>query len=328
MQAIFITDDLLYAGRLIWLINKSSLLPYKFSVLEAKKLDESPNLLSKADLLIWDMDIEDLYKQYKKLPALPESLLLSSVRYVREEDTENGLNGEYIIYKYQSYQSIQRSILNYLGKHKHTDISKFNTDTKLISIYSPVGRCGKSLFSMYLAKLLGKMYRVLLISFDIYPNRCFAQAKENELLSDFLYSYAKGDLNISEFNKSVDNTDGIHVISSPKHYDDIYALSTEEYYTLFEQLKSRLDYNFILLDMSVPGLKLKKLMDISYKLIVPFIDEEEAKFKLESFKIEFERYVREERSDTFCDIEYINFNKDLKLIAREFTERSGLQAGL
>ena len=80
--------------------------------------------------------------------------------------------------------------------------------------------------------------------------------------------------------------------------------------------------------MSVPGLKLKKLMDISYKLIVPFIDEEEAKFKLESFKIELERYVREERSDTFCDIEYINFNKDLKLIAREFTERSGLQAGL
>ena len=61
------------------------------------------------------------------------------------------------IYKYQSGESIYKEILKYLVEHK-TIQQKFliGNHSKLIGIYSPIGRCFKSSFSYILSQILGK----------------------------------------------------------------------------------------------------------------------------------------------------------------------------
>ena len=76
-----------------------------------------------------------------------------------------GHNGDYI-YKYQPTDQILNQLMQHIGGKEKRDSPIVQASCPIYGIYSPVGRCGKTTFSLLLGELLSRRRSVLYIGFD------------------------------------------------------------------------------------------------------------------------------------------------------------------
>ncbi len=124
--------------------------------------------------------------------------------------------------------------------------------TRLIGIYSPVGRCLKTSFSLTLGQMLASRYRVLYLNFENYSGfgKILGYSKPSDM-ADLLYYF----LNLSdEFAEKMEKTimqiGGMDVVPPALSFLDIESIQDTEWDLFLDTLIEKGNYDYIILDLS------------------------------------------------------------------------------
>jgi cellulose biosynthesis protein BcsQ len=173
-----------------------------------------------------------------------------------------------IVNKYQLGDSLVSNILN-LFSDKSTDIIVHSgeTNTRVISVFSPIGGSGKTTIAYGSAlKLAESGLKVFYLNFENIPSTpaFFETGSEFNLSHVFYYLKAKSK-NLSlkiDGIRLEDAYSGIHYFNPPERLTDINDTKPEEYSMLINELKAMNCYDVIIIDTS-PFLDKKNISILS-----------------------------------------------------------------
>lgn len=177
------------------------------------------------------------------------------------------------VYKYQSSDNVIREILDCYGSDKtlHPQTSILKKETKIIGIYSPVGRSQKTSFALTLGQILSKNRASLYLNMENFSG--FQQIFHSDYehtLSDLLYFLRQDHTNLiyklSSMVQSLQNLDFIPPVISPM---DIQCTSSEEWIKLFDLIAKESNYEFLILDIGDGVQNLFQILECCNRLYLP-----------------------------------------------------------
>lgn len=124
--------------------------------------------------------------------------------------------------------------------------------TKLIGVYSPVGRVMKTSFCAVLGQMLAKNYRVLYLNFESFSGMNIEDSVEKKAdLADVLYYFynLKHEFR-AKFHNSIINHNGLDMIQSAYYYLDLSYITQEEWDSFINELTAMNEYDYVILDLS------------------------------------------------------------------------------
>ena len=150
-----------YAYRLMDFISGKTNLPFEIYIFtEGSKFYSCAKIKDIECLLI----SESVYKKEVDTLQIPHIIILS-------ESGENLNKALHHINKYQSCETIFHQIMTYYTDKSENVLSVIGTGLKkmnVIGIYTPVGRCLQTTFSLTLGQMLARQHSVLYLNFEIY----------------------------------------------------------------------------------------------------------------------------------------------------------------
>lgn len=168
-----------------------------------------------------------------------------------QERLEIGIPG---IYRYQSVDQIRKEILQIYGT-KRGELQSKGTGrhkTKIIGVYSPIGRCLQTSFSLLMGQLLAKEKKVLYLNFEPFSGfRNLLGKSEDKDITDLVYSlHGKSNRLIFQIESMVSNLNGVDYIAPANSFMDLSSISEENWIILLQELKASGNYDYVILDLS------------------------------------------------------------------------------
>ena len=205
------------------------------------------------------------YQQQKLELSIDHILIL-------RENFEDDISDLNTIYKYQSMEVIIKELLEWVAKKGTlTRVISDGKNMKLIGIYSPIGKCFKTSFSIVLGQLLSKKHKVLYINMESYSGLEKLLQKDfktdmAELIYHLQNSKEKFIYHMGSMTGRIGELDLL-----PPFYSflDFISVSKDEWFQLFQEIEKGTDYEYIILDLSdaIQGLyDILRLCDMVYTL--------------------------------------------------------------
>ena len=205
------------------------------------------------------------YQQQKLEHSIDHILIL-------RENFEGDISDLNTIYKYQSMEVLIKELLEWVAKKGTlTRVISDGKNMKLIGIYSPIGKCFKTSFSIVLGQLLSKKHKVLYINMESYSGLEKLLQKEfktdmAELIYHLQNSKEKFIYHMGSMTGRIGELDLL-----PPFYSflDFISVSKDEWFQLFQEIEKGTDYEYIILDLSdaIQGLyDILRLCDMVYTL--------------------------------------------------------------
>lgn len=191
------------------------------------------------------------------------------------------------IFKYQAADQILTEIMEAFledtGGVFYGGIKK--NDRKLIGVYSPVHRIGKTAFAIGLGKEMAKKEEVLYLNLEEYAlgSRHFPETRE-QTLTDLLY-YANqehNNLGIRLSTMVVQMGELDYVCPMPVS-SDIRSVTGKEWKNLLEQILEKSIYETVILDIGDGVQDIYDLLRLCDTIYTPYIEEPVAKGKLAQY---------------------------------------------
>lgn len=213
---------------------------------------------------IGDFQKENTKKEFEIILAgesmfqdLAEKKFSGMVILLQENGTLIG-KAERIIRKYQSAEIIRKKILelyadwNGTVKSQGTAYGTAQKDSRLIGVYSPLGRCIQTSFSLLLGQFLAKKQKVLYLNFEPFSGLAGLLGREEDKdLTDLVYYLGNGkERFLYKLESMVSNVNGLNYVAPAYSYMDIAAVKAQDWLLLIDCLKERADYDVIILDLS------------------------------------------------------------------------------
>ena len=191
------------------------------------------------------------------------------------------------IFKYQPARDILNGVLaQYLRGAEQQENQLVNKKgMEIFGIYSPVGRCGKSLFSLALGLELARHQKTLYLNLESWSglNQGPEEAPGGSL-SDLLYFLRQRRGALPEFLSSiVRNADKLDMISPVRAPADLASVSVEDWQYLFEALRRQSSYEAVVLDIGDSPQPIERLLSICTKVYVPTLSDRDSRIKLGRF---------------------------------------------
>ncbi len=203
--------------------------------------------------------------------------------FILVKELGRALPEEQEIYKYQSVDKILTQILEISLKDDRVPVKPLKKEEgRLVGVYSPIHRIGKTKYALELGKELAAKGPVLYLNLEEYSGgEYYFPEHQEQNLADLLY-YARQDvgslgLRISMMAGRNGNLD--YILPIPV-VQDLKAVKEEEWLQLFQQILEKCIYEVLILDLgdSVDGLfRILERCDMVY---TPYIEEPAAKAKL------------------------------------------------
>ncbi len=156
------------------------------------------------------------------------------------------------VYRYQDAVTLAKQIcqLSELGINR-LDGAKM-TQTKLIGVYTPIGRCLQTSFTLVLGQMLAAKHKVLYLNFESFSG--FSQMMQrnfNADMADLLYFLKNLSQDFSQqFTGMKQTINGLDYIPPAFSYIDISRVLPSEWEHFFEELEKMQEYEYILLDLT------------------------------------------------------------------------------
>lgn len=203
--------------------------------------------------------------------------------FLSEENTNLGNNS---IYKYQNINVILKKI----STDFHLEIIKTGHQevmlsvTKLIGIFSPIARCGKSLFSITMAGILANTQNVLYINMEAVCGFDWAYAKDNEAdISDLIYELRQGRLDQSLLEQSIKSNSIFDYIPVAECADDLKQIKNEDFTELLGMILKLNKYGTIIIEFTELLDEYISFINNADKIYMPVSDDDISITKLRRF---------------------------------------------
>lgn len=187
------------------------------------------------------------------------------------------------ILKYQCADAILAEVLEtYLRKSNVTILKKFKKQSKkIIAVYSPIHRIGKTTFAMALCKELSKEKKTLYLNLEGYSG--FREEAKN--LGDLFYYFRQEQEELgTRLSMLVRKKDSVEYIAPMPMITDLKEINVNEWKQLLQRILDESVYENVVLDLDecVDGLfEILQLCDWVY---MPVLDEEVSHRKVCGFE--------------------------------------------
>lgn len=191
---------------------------------------------------------ENAYREKIEKLEIPHIIILS--------ETGNNLNKALChIRKYQSCENVVREVMEYYTERAQDTGVFLRTGSKkmhIIGIYTPVGRCLQTTFSLTLGQMLARQYKTLYLNFEAYSGlgRMLNREFRNDI-SDLAYyfSCAREKL-FYRMESMMESVNGMDFIPPADVYQSLSGIRGTGWIDLFREIEKVSEYEFLILDLS------------------------------------------------------------------------------
>lgn len=184
--------------------------------------------------------------------------------------------------KYQSIEKLIAVIMKVFLENSFQFSKRNGHQGKILGIYSPIHRIGKTTFALKLGKELAEEENVLYLNLETYAGiGGYFQNSEDQDLSHLLY-YAKQEndaisVRISSIVQHIGNLDYIPPMKIGTELKDV---EMQEWRALFEKLSDHSVYETIVVDMGDSVQNIFEMLEMCDWIFVPFGEDVYAKAKM------------------------------------------------
>lgn len=189
---------------------------------------------------VYDQSVEDL--------KIPHIIILS--------ESGNNLNKAlHHINKYQSCETIFREIMEYYTDKSENASVILRTGMrkmKIIGIYTPVGRCLQTTFSITLGQMLARQFKTLYLNFEIYSGFSGLLNKNfHSDISDLMYYFnCTRDKLAYRLESMIETVGGLDFIPPAEIHHNLIGIRGEQWLDLFSEIEKCSEYEYLLLDLT------------------------------------------------------------------------------
>lgn len=194
--------------------------------------------------------------------------------------------GENSVYKYQNVNLI----INQLEESFKTELINkkdsraITAAASIIGVFSPIGRSGKSIFSVTMAGILGISRSVLYINLEAICGFEWAYAKNGEAdLADLIYNLRQGSLDKSRLDLAIKNSTQFDYLPVAICADDIKLIRRTDILGLIDIISELNRYKVIIIEFTELIDDYIGLIGSLDKVYMPVLDDEISIVKLRRF---------------------------------------------
>lgn len=275
-------EEIRYADSLGENISRHEELSVKVYV--CSNLENAIQLSKEKQIHIFVVDEKYAYEERRKVPANHIFILgRSKIADLQEE--------EHALLKYRCADEIIRELFEvYTEKTKDDlfDISK-KESAKILSVYSPIHRVGKTEFAIALSRECAKRKKTLYINLEEYAG--FEGADENGgNLGDLLYYMKQGNENLGmRLQAIVSQRDGVDYLLPIPMALDLKEISKNEWIGLLEQIRENSIYECVVLDVGESVQGLYSLLERCDRVYMPVLQDAISERKIKRYESNVER---------------------------------------
>ena len=177
------------------------------------------------------------------------------------------------VFKYQSLSTLAGKIFEQLMLHTSRDLSvslyRPSMRGSIWGVYSPLGRCLKTSFSIAAAQIMGEHKRTLLLCFEEHsalPEMLDIEDYTGKDMSDAVYMYMQGEL-MSGIASVIMSCHSFDIILPPKNPQDIRELGErdlEEFIGAFADI-----YGCVIVDFGEGLLHINRALSVCRRIFMP-----------------------------------------------------------
>lgn len=193
------------------------------------------------------------------------------------------------VYKYQASSDIVREVMACYGESRvllPQQIPALKKTTKILGVYSPIGRCLQTFFALTLGQILGREKSVLYVNMEEYAGfEELLNRKFSRTLSDLLYFGKQENANIMvQLSGTVQSMGRLDFIPPVQFPEDIRETSFEEWEILLREIILHSSYEVIILDIGNVISDIFQLLDMCSQVYMPVRADVMSRCKIEQFE--------------------------------------------
>lgn len=193
---------------------------------------------------------------------------------------------EWAIGKYQCADEIIRQVFEfYVDRTKENVMRCMNKErARLVAVYSPIHRVGKTTFALALGRECAKSKKVLYLNLEEYAGMEVSQ-DTNMNLGDLLYYLRQGNGNLGiRLQAAVKEDERLDVVPPIPVVLDLKEVAWEEWEALITQLLENSLYEMVVLDVGESVQGLFPLLELCDRVYMPVLEDEISRRKVKQYQ--------------------------------------------
>lgn len=216
------------------------------------------------------------YKERSQIDAMQVFVLArGKVTDLGEEECQVG--------KYQCADEIIREIFEmYIDKTKENVMRSMRKDrARLLAVYSPIHRLGKTTFAQALGRECAKKKRVLYLNLEEYAG---ITGEEGLTLGDLFYYMKQGNGNLGiRLQAAVKKQEEMDYLMPIPIAKDLKEVSEKEWRMLLNEIVENSIYEMVILDMSESIQGLWDILEQCDRIYMPILEDDVSQSKLKQY---------------------------------------------
>ena len=155
------------------------------------------------------------------------------------------------VYKYQASDSILREVMAcYQTDEREEQMTAVGARSRVIGVYSPIGRCGKTGFSVTLGQVLARDSKVLLLSLEEFSG--FSKLMGSSYsgsFSDLIYYSRQGEFDRMRLGSVIYDYGGLDYVPPVAYAEDLAQMEGAEVAGLIEKIARECGYDVLIVDV-------------------------------------------------------------------------------
>lgn len=204
-------------------------------------------------------------------------------------------DGSLSVYKYQASDSVLREVMACYQVQTDTELfSGSRVKSKVIGVYSPVSRCGKTSFCLTFGQVIGRQEKVLLLSLETHSGYSRLMRMEyKSSLSDLIYYFRRGEYSRLHLSSVVHSYNGLDYIPPAAYAEDLENLTGTDLAALTARIAEDSGYDTIMIDLGHFDRGAEAVLELCSVVYVPVRDDSISQAKLEEWRSYLEVSRRE-----------------------------------
>lgn len=205
---------------------------------------------------------------------------------VRLSETGMAKDGSSVVYKYQSTDSVLREVMAcYQVQERPMPFVMTGIRSRIIGVYSPIGRCGKTSFALTLGQVLAREDKVLYLSLETCSGLSRLMCTEhNKTLADLVDCFRHGSYNHLRLGSMVYNWGGLDYVPPVAYLEDLADIQGMELAGLISRIAGEGIYSAIVVDFGHFYDDVEQLLNLCSVIYVPTKEDVVSAARLEEWK--------------------------------------------